>query len=173
MFWRRWKKISKLRVTGLCEGNSPMTGEFPAQRASNAENVSIWWHHHDVSWPYYCCTISPNLFTTLGSLGRRHFTMPWIPVCHWYYLHICYSIECQRPDIRLCAWGNTTPTSLGIKRSFVLILILKIHFKEQRNSLFTSRTAFGHTCIYNCHTMYIIKLEVRNLFSWPSSVYEI
>ena len=25
---------------------SPVTGEFPAQRASNAENVSIWWHHH-------------------------------------------------------------------------------------------------------------------------------
>ena len=23
-----------------------LTGEFPAQRASNAENVSIWWHHH-------------------------------------------------------------------------------------------------------------------------------
>ena len=34
------------RVTGLCEGNSPLTGEFPAQRVSNAENVSIWWHHH-------------------------------------------------------------------------------------------------------------------------------
>ena len=31
----------KLRVTGLCEGNSPVTGEFPAQKASNAENVSI------------------------------------------------------------------------------------------------------------------------------------
>ena len=27
------KKTSKLRVTGLCEGNSPVTGEFPAQRA--------------------------------------------------------------------------------------------------------------------------------------------
>ena len=27
-------------------GNSPVTGEFPAQRASNAENVSIWWCHH-------------------------------------------------------------------------------------------------------------------------------
>ena len=24
-----------------------MTGEFPAQRASNAENVSIWWRFHD------------------------------------------------------------------------------------------------------------------------------
>ena len=30
-------KISKLHVTGLCAGISPVTGEFPAQRASNAE----------------------------------------------------------------------------------------------------------------------------------------
>ena len=38
----RWsKKTSKLRVIALCEGNSPVTGEFSAQRASNAENVSI------------------------------------------------------------------------------------------------------------------------------------
>ena len=29
-------KTSKLRVTGLCEWNAPMTGEFPAQSASNA-----------------------------------------------------------------------------------------------------------------------------------------
>ena len=36
----------KLRVTGLCTGNSPVTGEFPAQMASNAEYVSIWWRHH-------------------------------------------------------------------------------------------------------------------------------
>ena len=45
---RRSKKTSKLRVTGLCAGNSPVTGEFPAQKASNAENVSIWWRHHDL-----------------------------------------------------------------------------------------------------------------------------
>ena len=30
-----------LRTTGLCAGKSPGTGEFPAQVASNAENVSI------------------------------------------------------------------------------------------------------------------------------------
>ena len=30
-----------LRVTGLCEKNSPVTGEFPAQKASNSENVFI------------------------------------------------------------------------------------------------------------------------------------
>ena len=53
LFRRRWKKISKLRVTGLCEGNSAVTGEFPAQRASNAENVSVWWRHH-VQFPQNC-----------------------------------------------------------------------------------------------------------------------
>ena len=45
-FRRRSKKTSKLRVTGLCEGNLSGTSEFPAQRASNADNVSIWWRHH-------------------------------------------------------------------------------------------------------------------------------
>ena len=35
------KENIKLRVTGPCEGNSPVTGEFPAQRVGNAENVSI------------------------------------------------------------------------------------------------------------------------------------
>ena len=46
LFGRRSKKTSKLRVTGLCAGNSPGTGEFLAQKSSNAENVSIWWRHH-------------------------------------------------------------------------------------------------------------------------------
>ena len=46
LFRRRSKKTSKLCVAGLCVGNSPVTGKFPAQRASNAENNSIWWRHH-------------------------------------------------------------------------------------------------------------------------------
>ena len=45
-FRRRSKKTSKFRVTGLCAGNSPVISEVPAQMASNAENVSIWWRHH-------------------------------------------------------------------------------------------------------------------------------
>ena len=40
------EETSKLRITGLCEGNSPVTGEFPEQRASDAENVSTWRRHH-------------------------------------------------------------------------------------------------------------------------------
>ena len=49
----RSKNTSKFRVTGLCEGNSPVTGEFPAQRTSSAKNVSIWWRHHAL--PYTSC----------------------------------------------------------------------------------------------------------------------
>ena len=46
LFRRRSEETLKLRVTGLCEGNSPVTSAFLAQRASNAENASIWWRHH-------------------------------------------------------------------------------------------------------------------------------
>ena len=46
LFRRRSKKTSKLHVTGICAGNSPVTDEFPAQMASNTENVSIGWCHH-------------------------------------------------------------------------------------------------------------------------------
>ena len=48
LFRRISKKTSMLRVTGLCVGNSPGTGEFLAQMASNAENISIWWRHHEI-----------------------------------------------------------------------------------------------------------------------------
>ena len=48
LFRRRSKKTSKLRVTGPCAGNSPVTCEFPAQRASNAQDVSIGWRHNDM-----------------------------------------------------------------------------------------------------------------------------
>ena len=44
LFRRRSKKTSKLHVTGLCGGNSPVIGDFSRQRASIAGNVS--WRHH-------------------------------------------------------------------------------------------------------------------------------
>ena len=48
LFRRTSKKTSKFRVTGLYVGDSPVTGEFPAQMASNAQNVSIWWRYHEM-----------------------------------------------------------------------------------------------------------------------------
>ena len=40
------KENIKDRAAGLQEGNSRVTAEFPAERASNAEYVPIWWCHH-------------------------------------------------------------------------------------------------------------------------------
>ena len=67
-FRPRSKKTSKLRVTGLCAGNIPVNGEFPAQRASNAENVSIWWRHHVT-----------KMNTKVVTVTRSHYVMslPW------------------------------------------------------------------------------------------------
>ena len=39
------ENIKAVRHWPLC-GEFTGTGEFPAQRASYAENVSIWWRHH-------------------------------------------------------------------------------------------------------------------------------
>ena len=64
------RKTSKLRVTGLCEGNSPMTGEFPSQRASNAENVSIWGRHHVEIWIYSAVPLCAVNF--LENPHKRH-----------------------------------------------------------------------------------------------------
>ena len=74
----RSKKTSKLRVSGLCAGISLATGEFPAQRASNAENVSIWWRHHEHNWGpvTYICTME------LGYHWIKIYTFPHIWKCH-------------------------------------------------------------------------------------------
>ena len=41
LFGCKSKKTLKVRVHGLCEGNSPVTGEFPAQRANNAKMLPL------------------------------------------------------------------------------------------------------------------------------------
>ena len=82
LFRRRSKKVSKLRVTGLCARNSPGTGEFPAQMASHAENVSTWWRHHERSHgrldyelaPYICdklLWLVTHLAQTYVSQGQK------------------------------------------------------------------------------------------------------
>ena len=44
---KRQSSASLAFVRGIHRELSPGTGEFPAQMASNAENVSIWWRHHE------------------------------------------------------------------------------------------------------------------------------
>ena len=78
LFRRRSKKISKLRVTGLCEGNSPVTGEFSAQRTSNSEKR------------FY--------LTTSSRQGKSERIQLWLnvlaPVCYNVNaIHICHMVD--------------------------------------------------------------------------------
>ena len=97
LFRRKSQRTSKLRITSLCEGNSPVTGEFPAQRASNAENVSIWWRPHVIiQWGYWWSTdawsqdirshnagsFSRITRTCIGRVIRYPF--PHTPIYHIY-----------------------------------------------------------------------------------------
>ena len=90
---RRSKDASKPRVTGLCGGNSPVTGEFPVQRESSAEKVSIWWRHHGNEigiwrfpleiWRlisrYRCCRVVYLIqHIEAGTKWPRHFKMHFL-----------------------------------------------------------------------------------------------
>ena len=76
-FRRRSKEPSKLRVTGLCVGNSPVTGEFPAQMASKAENVSIWWRHHVNRFSPHTAYHTPCLTC---DLSEADVSFSWLPI---------------------------------------------------------------------------------------------
>ena len=84
------------------QSSTPLTiGEFPAQRASNAENVSIWWRHHvicliivrwtlhihDVKWALSRKSLAFRLFVQIyqtnnkWSIRASHY-MPFVNGTH-------------------------------------------------------------------------------------------
>ena len=99
LFRHRSKKTSKLRVTGLCAGNSLVTSEFPAQMASKAENVSIWWHHHVYNNPsmYWCL----EHIVTVTSHGHHSISNHWQLCCLFCRLSRCTS----KKTSKLCVTG--------------------------------------------------------------------
>ena len=76
LFRHRSKKTSKLSVTGLCEENSPVTSEFPAQRIINAENV-----------PFDDVIIYANLNRSPPTIYKRPLATLWLSFMVDY--HIC------------------------------------------------------------------------------------
>ena len=116
LFRRRSKKTSKLRVTGLCEGNPLVTGGFPSQRASNAKNVSIWWRHHEINaylhvkcihdaWSWWRHQM--ETFSALLALceGNKSVICPSETLCRSLWRHcnvILSTVE------RMCAKGQSS-----------------------------------------------------------------
>ena len=100
------KESSKLRVTGLCAGNSPVTGDFSAQGASNAKNVYIWWRHHE--------------FSSLDALKLSEcpvMLVPWTAPGH--YLNQCWNIV---------NWALGNKFQWNLNRN-VYIFIQEMHLK--------------------------------------------
>ena len=59
----------------------PVTGEFPAQIASNAENVSIWWRHHDSQTPTWGWLLGRPYHTTQSP----YYTILFVRLCETGY----------------------------------------------------------------------------------------
>ena len=119
----RSKETWKLRVTGLCEGNLPGTGDFPAQMANNAENVSIWWRHDEKSIPDHCSerqrgdiytmyTLPVGAQPTVARFTHTNFQISW-PWVIYIYLYIIYGENTFVSTIFLYLW-----TSLAIILEF-------------------------------------------------------
>ena len=92
LFRRRSKKTSKLRVTGLCQGNSPGTGEFPAKMTSNAENVSIWWRHHikcSFCWLPLSLNICWNIFICANFTHNNRVLFTELSLYIFVFLCVC------------------------------------------------------------------------------------
>ena len=107
-FRRRLKKTSKLRVSGLCAGTSPVTGEFPAQNASNTENISILWRHHELStdfYRYYLRNYSDGLWIGIRLQCIYVTAVTRIPdayIRHWIITALCN--HSSQENIRGCRW---------------------------------------------------------------------
>ena len=148
LFRRRSKKTSKLRVTGLCVGNSPGTGEFPAQMASNAENVSIWWRHHEERSVGFWWSIKiPTESTEL-----HIFPVPVVLRCahtlHWHPRFILMPtlaapgiVQCCLPVTKKLAsrqhsgcneWGEVIGWSSGYRLYYIVSVILTVSFDKYR-----------------------------------------
>ena len=74
---------------------SPVTGEFPAQMASNAENVSIWWHHrgwkillmhYSASWRLKLLLSQPFIQQLVQRNNKENINAPHFrPSLRWIY----------------------------------------------------------------------------------------
>ena len=103
IFEHRSKKTSKLRVTGLCAGNSPGTGEFSAQMASDAEKS---FHLMTSSCSYSFSDLRTATFTTV-------ITMIWIA-----HFQIALAYQASRIGLyqRTCAWLWNTIIEMKLVR---------------------------------------------------------
>ena len=67
--------VSLAFMRGMDSGTSPMNGEFPAQRASNVENVPIWCRHHGMKTIWW--NRSQDIKVILRQPNMKKVDLPW------------------------------------------------------------------------------------------------
>ena len=77
-------KTRKLHVNVHLLGEQLVTGGFPTQRASNAESISMSWHHHadhvyELDWHFMMTSSNGNIFRVTGHLCGEFSGPRWIP----------------------------------------------------------------------------------------------
>ena len=157
LFRSRSKKTSKLRVTGLYAGNSPVTGEFPAPWASNAENVSIWWRHYDVINSETC-------------VKRMHLFMPMgnslLTLNGFIYMIWVNNVKIRKIIHGLCnVWASQALSD--VYRSCIPSHIYQV---LPYLSGFKSCQQWGerHTCSVVCHAKYwAVDLDIKRFKASP------
>ena len=89
LFRHRSKKTSKLRVNGLCEGNSPVTVNSPHKRPVTRKmfsfhdvNMSACWQPRQIS-PHSYLQVT---FLQTGSLLKTYFVVPSLFFETWKYI---------------------------------------------------------------------------------------
>ena len=110
------------------------TGEFPTQRASNAENVSIWWHHHDISngstqrvWPHMSMYTN---YGTHGIAGLNTFKYR-IVMESFMFLFIRMQVICQKVfPMLLWWWWAFSEVLMGLKQSGYFAWHLSFLFED-------------------------------------------
>ena len=104
---------SKLRVTGLCGGNSPVTGGFPAQRVSNAVEyaaIDLWPFHMFIKW---------------FEMSLRGLIVKSAEHCGADYKPLDRCVKLQFPSLRRDAWrhnGGKTATGARFGGDFERVL---------------------------------------------------
>ena len=132
LFRCRSKKTSKLRVTGLCAGNSPVTGEFPAQMASNAENVSIWWRHHGDSQKWNLVKIARRRHWNWRYWKERKMCVQSRQIVNIYRVLFCAlaNFLCQRKF--LCPRNRF----ISVFKCNVALTALALTYRHTQNTVF-------------------------------------
>ena len=141
---------------------SPVTGEFPAQRASYAENVSIWWRHHDptmhhseqkcVHYNYESCivwfvtNVSWDLWNWAIQDGiPRDGCYVSVFFCNLHCLNVCSPLT-RTILYTLSSMGTWEARDFAWVYLYIRMVVTKAQINMQRDNLYSTYALCLHMC---------------------------